>query len=50
MSGVLGNHFVTQIGILVNDIEKVSRAYADFWTGGAGNYHYRYGRYCPDPV
>ncbi|MEK4063375.1 MULTISPECIES: VOC family protein [Paenibacillus] len=31
MSGVLGNHFVTQIGILVNDIEKVSRAYADFF-------------------
>lgn len=31
MSGVLGNHFVTQIGILVNDIEKVSAAYADFF-------------------
>ncbi|WP_445744955.1 VOC family protein [Paenibacillus sp. FSL L8-0470] len=31
MSGVLGNHFVTQIGILVNDIEKVSREYADFF-------------------
>lgn len=31
MSGLLGNHFVTQIGILVNDIEKVSAAYADFF-------------------
>ncbi|MNC33582.1 hypothetical protein D3C76_264880 [compost metagenome] len=31
MSGWLGNHFITQIGILVNDIEKVSRAYADFF-------------------
>ena len=31
MSGWLGNHFITQIGILVNDIEKVSEAYADFF-------------------
>lgn len=31
MSGLLGNHFITQIGILVNDIEKVSAAYADFF-------------------
>ncbi|WP_310832098.1 VOC family protein [Paenibacillus pedocola] len=31
MSGVLGNHFVTQIGILVNDVEKVSAAYAEFF-------------------
>ena len=31
MSGLLGNHFVTQIGILVNDIEKVSTAYAEFF-------------------
>ncbi|KWX78235.1 VOC family protein [Paenibacillus jilunlii] len=31
MSGWLGNHVITQIGILVNDIEKVSRAYADFF-------------------
>lgn len=31
MSGWLGNHFITQIGILVNDIEKVSGAYADFF-------------------
>lgn len=31
MSGILGNHFITQIGILVNDIEKVSAAYADFF-------------------
>lgn len=31
MSGLLGNHFVTQIGILVNDIEKVSAAYANFF-------------------
>ncbi|MBW4084608.1 VOC family protein [Paenibacillus sp. S150] len=31
MPGWLGNHFVTQIGILVNDIEKVSGAYADFF-------------------
>lgn len=30
MSGWLGNHFVTQIGILVNDVEKVSTAYAEF--------------------
>lgn len=29
MSGLLGN-FVTQIGILVNDVEKVSTAYAEF--------------------
>lgn len=31
MSGWLGNHFITQIGILVHDIEKVSAAYADFF-------------------
>ncbi len=31
MSGLLGNHFVTQIGILVNDIERVSTAYAEFF-------------------
>lgn len=31
MSGLLGNHFMTQIGILVHDIEKVSQAYADFF-------------------
>lgn len=31
MSGWLGNHFVTQIGILVNDVEKVSTAYAEFF-------------------
>ncbi|MNC20932.1 hypothetical protein D3C81_1586750 [compost metagenome] len=31
MSGILGNHFVTQIGILVNDVEKVSAAYAEFF-------------------
>ncbi|CQR54233.1 VOC family protein [Paenibacillus riograndensis] len=31
MSGWLGNHVITQIGILVNDIEKVSGAYADFF-------------------
>lgn len=31
MSGMLGNHFITQIGILVNDVEKVSAAYADFF-------------------
>ncbi|AIQ67684.1 VOC family protein [Paenibacillus graminis] len=31
MSGWLGNHLITQIGILVNDIEKVSGAYADFF-------------------
>lgn len=39
---VLGNHVITQIGILVHDIEATSRAYADFfgieqpewsWTG-----------------
>lgn len=31
MSGLLGNHFMTQIGILVHDIGKVSQAYADFF-------------------
>ncbi|UQZ35575.1 lactoylglutathione lyase [Paenibacillus sp. PK3_47] len=31
MSGLLGNHFITQIGILVNDVEKVSAAYAEFF-------------------
>ncbi|MEK3661860.1 VOC family protein [Paenibacillus sp. FSL F4-0236] len=30
LSGLLGN-FVTQIGILVNDVEKVSTAYAEFF-------------------
>ncbi|MEK5253299.1 VOC family protein [Paenibacillus sp. FSL F4-0125] len=30
MSGLLSN-FVTQIGILVNDVEKVSTAYAEFF-------------------
>ncbi|MFD0672529.1 VOC family protein [Cohnella sp. GCM10027633] len=29
--GVLGNNVVTQIGLLVHDIEKTSRAYADFF-------------------
>lgn len=29
--GVLGNNVVTQIGILVHDIEKTSQAYADFF-------------------
>ncbi len=31
MAGLLGNNVVTQIGILVNDIDKVSQAYADFF-------------------
>jgi len=31
MSGLLGNNVITQIGILVNDIEKTSQAYADFF-------------------
>jgi 4-hydroxyphenylpyruvate dioxygenase-like putative hemolysin len=31
MSGWLGTHFVTQIGILVNDVDKVSTAYAAFF-------------------
>lgn len=31
MSGLLGNHIVTQIGILVHDIEKISEAYAKFF-------------------
>lgn len=31
MSGLLGNHIITQIGILVNDVEKVSTAYAEFF-------------------
>jgi methylmalonyl-CoA/ethylmalonyl-CoA epimerase len=30
-NGLLGNKFIVQIGILVNDIEKVSQAYADFF-------------------
>ncbi len=29
--GVLGTNVITQIGILVNDIEKTSKAYADFF-------------------
>ncbi|MCC3374696.1 VOC family protein [Cohnella sp. REN36] len=41
---VLGNNVITQIGLLVRDIEKTSQAYADFfgvdkpqwfWTGAA---------------
>lgn len=28
---VLGNNFITQIGLLVNDIEKTSQVYADFF-------------------
>ncbi|MFC0216736.1 VOC family protein [Paenibacillus chartarius] len=31
MSGLLGTNVITQIGILVHDIEKVSQAYADFF-------------------
>jgi methylmalonyl-CoA/ethylmalonyl-CoA epimerase len=31
MAGLLGTNVITQIGILVNDIEKVSQAYADFF-------------------
>lgn len=31
MAGLLGNNVITQIGILVHDIEKVSQAYADFF-------------------
>ncbi len=31
MNNVLGTKVVTQIGILVNDIEKVSQAYASFF-------------------
>lgn len=31
LSGLLGNKVITQIGILVNDIDKVSQAYADFF-------------------
>jgi methylmalonyl-CoA/ethylmalonyl-CoA epimerase len=30
-NGLLGNNVITQIGILVNDIDKVSQAYADFF-------------------
>ncbi|TFE23686.1 VOC family protein [Cohnella luojiensis] len=30
-NNVLGNHVITQIGLLVNDIEKTSKAYADFF-------------------
>ncbi|MGG1314374.1 MULTISPECIES: VOC family protein [Cohnella] len=30
-NGILGTKTITQIGILVNDIEKVSQAYADFF-------------------
>lgn len=29
--GVLGNNVITQIGLLVHDIEKTSQAYADFF-------------------
>lgn len=28
---MIGNNFITQIGILVHDIEKTSQAYADFF-------------------
>lgn len=31
MSGWLGNNVITQIGLLVHDIEKASQAYADFF-------------------
>lgn len=31
MSGLLDNRVVTQIGLLVHDIEKTSQAYADFF-------------------
>lgn len=31
MSGLVGNHVITQIGILVHDLDKVSQAYADFF-------------------
>jgi len=31
MSGLLGNNVITQIGILVHDIEKAAQAYADFF-------------------
>ncbi len=31
MENILGTKFITQIGILVHDIEKTSRAYADFF-------------------
>lgn len=31
MKDVLGTNVITQIGILVNDIEKTSQAYADFF-------------------
>ncbi|RED64660.1 VOC family protein [Cohnella lupini] len=30
-SNILGNNVITQIGLLVNDIEKTSKAYADFF-------------------
>ncbi len=30
-NNVLGNHVITQIGLLVKDIEKTSKAYADFF-------------------
>lgn len=30
-NSLLGNKMITQIGILVNDIEKTSQAYADFF-------------------
>jgi 4-hydroxyphenylpyruvate dioxygenase-like putative hemolysin len=31
MGSILGTKFITQIGILVHDIEKTSREYADFF-------------------
>lgn len=30
-NGILGTNFITQIGIIVKDIEKTSQAYADFF-------------------
>ena len=31
MKNIIGSNVITQIGILVNDIEKTSQAYADFF-------------------
>jgi len=31
MSGLLGNQVVTQIGLVVHDVDKVSKAYAQFF-------------------
>ena len=38
--GILGTKIVTQIGFVVNDIEKTSQAFADFLREAAASYDY----------